>query len=263
LLLRSPADTAKLLKHEIETGARTIIVGGGDGTLSATANFLAGTEVAMAVLPLGTGNTFVRSLGLPLDLNEAAKTIAEGHVEPVDVGRVNGQIFLNSVSLGLSTEVAGALDKKTKKRLGLMAWPVVGIRVLWTHRAILLKVDAAEKTYHVRTHQLVVVNGRYVAGPITAAPKSSVQDEHLDVFVLGGAKHHSLAKATWEWIRGKHVYSESSRYFMTKSLRVEALRHPLKANVDGEINETTPLEIEVLPGALKVVVPRGFNAKQV
>ncbi|HVF10320.1 MAG TPA: YegS/Rv2252/BmrU family lipid kinase [Abditibacteriaceae bacterium] len=260
-ILRSRDETERILRREIAAGAKTVIIGGGDGTLSACADHLARTPVAMAVLPLGTGNTFVRSLGIPLSLREAASTIADGHVEAVDVGRVNGQIFLNSVSLGLSAEIAGALDRRTKRRLGLLAWPVVGARVLWTHRAHVLKVMSSEKTFHVRTHQLVVVNGRYVAGPITAAPEASVQDHAFDVFVLGGAKHRSLARTTWAWIRGSHIHSSESRYFTTRALRIEAVRRPLKANVDGEINERTPLDLEVLPGALRVVVPRGFDAE--
>lgn len=262
-MLRSRDETERILRHEIEAGSRTVIVGGGDGTLSACADHLVNTPVAMGVLPLGTGNTFVRSVGIPLTLKEAASTIANGHVESVDVGRVNNQIFLNSVSIGLSAEIAGALDKETKKRLGMLAWPVVGARVLWRHRAQSVKVIAAEKTFHVRTHQLVIVNGRYVAGPITAAPESSVQDKCFDVFVLGGARRRSLARITWEWIRGRHIYSQESRYFTTSKLRVEAVHHPLDTNVDGEINETTPLDLEVLPGALRVVVPSGFNAQQV
>lgn len=254
-------ETERLLKREVAKGAQTIIIGGGDGTLSACADHLVNTSLAMGILPLGTGNTFVRSVGIPTDLAGAVQTIARGHVEAIDVGRVNNQIFLNSVSLGLSAEIAGALDKETKKRLGLLAWPVVGARVVGKHRALVLRVKAAEKTFNVRTHQIVVVNGRYVAGPITAAPESSVQDSSLDVFVLGGAKKSSLARVTWQWLRGHHVHSHESSYFTTRALRIESMRKPLPANVDGEINEKTPLNLEVLPRALRVIVPHDFDAE--
>jgi diacylglycerol kinase family enzyme len=96
-----------LLRREVEAGAHTVIIGGGDGTLSECASHLIHTNVAMGVLPLGTGNTFARSIGIPLDLNAAARTIATGNVQRIDVGQVNDQIFLNSVSLGLSAEIAG------------------------------------------------------------------------------------------------------------------------------------------------------------
>ncbi|HVF85095.1 MAG TPA: YegS/Rv2252/BmrU family lipid kinase, partial [Abditibacteriaceae bacterium] len=198
-------ETRALLKREIDAGAKFVIVGGGDGTLSEVAGQLVHTQTAMGVLPLGTGNTFARSIGIPLNLEEACKTIAGGWIEGIDVGRVNNQYFLNSVALGLSAEIAGALDKNTKKKLGLMAWPVVGFRVLAGHRPLILRVVSQEKTYSVRTHQLLVVNGRYVAGPIAASPQASVQDHSFDVFVLGGAKRGSLYKTAWNWLRGRHM----------------------------------------------------------
>jgi diacylglycerol kinase (ATP) len=255
--------TARLLQQEVETGANLVIIGGGDGTLSVCAGYLVNTPVAMGVLPMGTGNTLARSLGISLDLAGAAQTIARGHVERMDTGRVNGRIFLNSVSLGLSAEIAHALDPDTKKRLGLLAWPVVGARVLWTHRAVVFKVTSLQKTFHVRTHQLVVSNGRYVAGPVAAAPDASVQDSCLRVFVLGGARHGSLARTAWKWLIGRHTTEPDAHYFAAQRLRVNAARRPVAADVDGEINERTPLDLEVLPGALRVVVPHGFEAQSV
>jgi diacylglycerol kinase (ATP) len=260
--VRSQTETKQILQREIENGAELVIVGGGDGTLSECAGHLAHTNVAMGVLPLGTGNTFVRSVGIPLDLNGAAQTISQGHIQSIDLGKVNNQVFLNSVSLGLSVEIAGALDKRIKRRLGILAWPIIGARVVATHRALHLRITSPEKTFLVRTHQLVVVNGRYVAGPITAAPDASVQDSHFDVFVLGGAHKGTLLRSTWHWLTGRHIFAPQSRYFMTRNLRVESTRHVLKANVDGDINDTTPLNLEVLPGALKVIVPQGFEASK-
>lgn len=255
-------ETEKLLRREIEAGAQTVIIGGGDGTLSSCADILVNTSVAMGVLPLGTGNTFVRSLGIPVDLEGAAKTIAGGEVQRIDAGRCNGQIFLNSVALGLSCEIADALDKDTKKRLGLFAWPVVGARVLAGHRPLRVRVISDEKTFSVRTHQLIVVNGRYVAGPIASSPDASLQDHSFDVFTLGGGNFQSLLRATWKWLRGNQVGDRDTRFFTTRKLRLVSLRRPLRANVDGEINEQTPLDLEVLPGALRVVVPKGFIADE-
>ncbi len=256
-------ETNRLLKREIEAKSPFVIVGGGDGTLSQAAGKLVHSETAMAVLPLGTGNTFARSIGIPLGLNEACKTIASGWIEKIDIGRCNDQYFLNSVALGLSTEIAGALTKEVKKKLGLLSWFVVGVRVLATHRPLLLRVSSEEKTYSVRTHQLLVVNGRYVAGPIAAAPQASVQDRTFDVFVLGGAKKSSLYKTAWLWVRGRHMSDPNARFFTTQKLTVQSLRRSVKANVDGEINDATPLELEILPGALRVVVPHDFDAETV
>lgn len=260
--VKSKEESEKLLRLEIEAGAKTVIIGGGDGTLSSCAGVLANTSVAMAVLPMGTGNTFVRSLGVPVKLDEAAVTAAAGHVESVDVGRCNGRIFLNSVALGLSAEIAAALDSDTKKRLGLLAWPIVGARVLAGHRPLHLRVLAAETKFAIRTHQIVVANGRYLAGPIASSEDASLQSHDFEVFTLGGATFKSLLRATWKWLRGNHIGDRDTRFFRTQKLRLESLRRPLRASVDGDLNETTPLELEILPNALRVVVPQGFVADE-
>lgn len=262
-LSRDKAHTEQVLRREVAAGAQLVIVGGGDGTLSICAGFLAHTPVALGVLPLGTGNTLARSLGIPLDIEDAARTIEAGHVTLMDVGSVNGRIFLNSVTLGLSADIAHALDAETKKRLGLLAWPVVGARVLWKHRTMRLRVTSAEKTFYVRTHQIVISNGRYIAGPIAAAPDASVQDSCLRVFALGGSKAQSLACAALQLVLGRHTRAAKNHYFATKEVRVEAVRRVIKADVDGDINEHTPLALKVLPGALRVIVPQDFQADAV
>lgn len=256
-------ETVKLLRHEVETGANLVIIGGGDGTLSDCAEHLAGTNVAMGVLPLGTGNTLARSLGIPLDLAGAAKTLADGHVISMDVGRVNGKAFLNSVTLGLSTEIAHALTPEVKKKLGLLSWPVIGFKVFTRHRALTLRVRSAERSYRVRTHQLVVANGRYIAGPVTSSPDAAINDHSLDVFVLGRDDKKTLLYAAWQWLRGRHMHSRETKFFQTTSVHIESLRGRLPADVDGEISDFTPLEITVESGALKVVVAKGYDAQNV
>jgi diacylglycerol kinase family enzyme len=90
---------------------------------------------------------------------------------PIDVGRVNNQVFLNSVSLGLSCEIAGALDKRTKRRLGLLSWPIIGARVIATHHPVVLKITSEEKSFPVRTHQLLGGERSLRRRPIAARPK--------------------------------------------------------------------------------------------
>ena len=263
ILAGDKAETENLLKREIELGANMVIAGGGDGTLSLCANFLAGTPVALAALPLGTGNTFARSIGLPVDMEEAIKTIAAGHIESIDVGKCNGVVFLNSVSLGFSASLAGALTSEVKKKLGLLAWPVTGLKLGARHRPLRLRVASDEATFVARTHQLMIANGRYVAGSIKASEDSSVQDNELTVFALGGAGRGEFIKSALAWLIHRDFEGPGTRFFSTQNVRVQSLGRPAQANVDGELNQKTPLEIEICPRALKVVVPRGFVADEV
>ena len=263
VLARDKAETERLLKREVAEKANLVIVGGGDGTLSTCAEFLAGSSVAMGVLPLGTGNTFARSIGLPVELKGAIETISNGRVESIDVGKCNDQVFLNSVSIGLSAEIAGALTTDIKKKMGLFAWPIIGGRVALSHRAVRLRLTSDKGVETFRTHQLMIANGRYVAGPIRASEHASLQDHELTVFALGGSSKLELVSAAWKWMRDSHVEAEEVPFFETKELKVESMGRRLKANVDGEINETTPLRLSVWSRALRVVVPKDFVADAV
>ena len=239
-----------------------VIAGGGDGTLSSCANFLAGTPVAMAALPLGTGNTFARSVGLPIKLEDAIQTIAAGHIETIDVGKCNGEVFLNSVSLGFSASLAGALTGEVKKKLGLLAWPVTGLKMAARHRPLRLRVSSEQETFVARTHQLMVANGRYVAGSFKASDDASVKDNHLTVFSLGGASRGEFIKAALLWALRRDFNGPGTHYFETQKLTVQSLGRAATANVDGETDYKTPLQIEIWPRALRVVVPRGFVADE-
>ena len=263
ILARDKAETEHLLKREIEEGASMVIAGGGDGTLSLCANFLAGTEVALAALPLGTGNTFARSIGLPVEMEAAIETIAKGHIETIDVGKCNGTVFLNSVSLGFSASLAGALTSEVKKKFGLLAWPVTGLKMMSRHRPLRLRVTSEQENFVARTHQLLVGNGRYVAGSFKASEEASLQDDELTVFSLGGESRGEFIKSAVNWAFRRDFEGPGTRHFQTQKVRVQSLGRPAKANVDGELGQTTPLEIEVWPRAMRVVVPRGFVADEV
>lgn len=263
ILARDKAETEALLKREIAQGANMVIAGGGDGTLSLCANFLAGTPVALAALPLGTGNTFARSIGLPIKMEDAVATIAAGHIEAIDVGKCNGVVFLNSVSLGFSASLAGALTGEVKKKLGLLAWPVTGLKMASRHRPLRVRVASKEENFVARTHQLMIANGRYVAGGIKASEDASLQDNELTVFALGGASRGEFIKSAINWILRHDFEGPGTRSFQTQKLTVHSLGRAAKANVDGELNHKTPLQIEVWPRALRVVVPRGFVADEV
>src|SRR5205085_3689399 len=95
--------------------------GGGDGTQSAIASRLAGTQLVHGVLPLGTLNHFAKDLGIPLQLDEAVRTLAEGRVLEVDVGEVNGRVFINNSSLGLYPEIVRERELQ-QMRLGKSKW---------------------------------------------------------------------------------------------------------------------------------------------
>ncbi|ABF44282.1 Diacylglycerol kinase family enzyme (plasmid) [Deinococcus geothermalis DSM 11300] len=258
LLVDNFAMTEQLLRAEVARGTPCVVVGGGDGTLSHAANILRGTGTALGILPLGTGNTFARSVGVPLDLPGAARVIAEGRTVAVDVGLLNGRAFLNSVALGLSAQIARSLTENLKRRLGLLAWPVMGLQVLGRHRPLDLCLTSDQGSWQLRTHQLLVANGRYVAGPLRAAADASVTDQQLDVLVFGQGRLISLLRAGLGWTLGQPVL-----HVATGHLTVQLQGETTWASVDGEVTRLRTLALAVEAGSLLVRVPANFEARQV
>ncbi len=252
-----------LLQREVELGAALVVVGGGDGTLSQAAGMLAGTETALGILPLGSGNTFARSVGVPRELAEAARVIAAGSVRAVDVGVVNGRVFLNSVALGLSADMARHLDAGAKQRLGLLAWPLVGARELWRHQPLDLKLEYDGGERRLTTHQLALVNGRYLAGPLLATPGASVQDRRLEVLSYGGASLTSLLLAGARWALAGRNRRPGVRLFDARRVRVKIVGGEAWLSADGEVRQVSELDVSLRPGALRVVTPKDFEPEQV
>src|SRR4029450_6264872 len=121
-LARRGAEVRKLAWSAVRELSQLVIAGGGDGTVNTVAAALVGTEVVLGVLPLGTLNHFAKDLGLPLELGGAVQTIGAGHTVRIDVGEVNGQMFLNNSSLGLYPRIVRHRQKQTE-RLGRGKWP--------------------------------------------------------------------------------------------------------------------------------------------
>ncbi|WP_188963187.1 diacylglycerol/lipid kinase family protein [Deinococcus aquiradiocola] len=248
-----PGSAERALREAVLAGAPRVVVGGGDGSLSLAAHALAGSGVTLGVLPLGTGNTFARSVGVPLDLPGACRVIAEGHVRRVDVGRLNGRAFLNSAALGTSAEIARTLTPELKRRLGLLAWPWVGLKVLLRHRALQVTVTHGGGQLTVRTHQVLVANGRYVAGPLRAAPDASITDGLLDVLILGDARVPSFLRAATGWAAGRRSVRLSA-----PELRVHAGGSRVWVSVDGDVSSVRDLRLTLERAALNVNVPAGY-----
>ena len=255
------------LSRAVDAGARLVIVGGGDGTLNCAAHALAGRDVLMGVLPLGTANDFARGLGLSRSLEAAAHVIAHGAPKAVDLGRMDGHVFLNAASVGLTSIVAARLDPALKRRVGQLAYPVTAASEAWKLEPFKATLRTRARTLEVEALQVVVGNGRYQGGGRIIHPSATLDDERLSVYVItaegSAAEETAAAKLQRLWRlarvgvvlrRGRHLALPQVTHFRTAALTLET-DPPLEVNVDGELIGKTPTTFSVLPGALKVLVP--------
>jgi YegS/Rv2252/BmrU family lipid kinase len=245
-----------LLPQILATRPPLLVVGSGDGTIAAVVDHLAHSETVLGYLPLGTTNNFARSLGLPLRLEAAVEVIANGKVADVDLGSVNGDLFANLVSIGVSAAVAGQTPHVLKRHLGRSAYALTGLRTLLTHRPFVADVSSGEITWRVMTHQLNIANGRMHAGTAIATD-ASIDDRLLIVYALGGSTRASTIRATarqaltfWQPVARKG-YLTAAEFTITTDV-------PLPVDVDGEVSGQTPIHVKVTAQALRVLVPQDF-----
>lgn len=254
----SPQEMQQLLRQAVEQGVRRVVVGGGDGTLSRAADVLQGTDVALAVLPLGTGNTFAWGIGLPPIFHEWLAVVSEGQVARFDLGEAQSagrrKVFLNTATIGVSERLVELLTPEAKRRLGWLAWPLAFRRALASTPAIWVELDYGTERDHFWTRQLVVANGRTVAGPIVAARDASAQDGWLEVFSLGGPSPWGMARSTLHVLCGRQLGVLDSHYHKATAFALHSAP-PVPLDIDGDVWETTPVAFRILPQALKVLVP--------
>ncbi len=234
-----------------------LVLGGGDGSMSEAVKHLAGRDVALGVLPLGTTNNFARSLGIPLRLSGAIDILRTGKVADVDLGRAGEHVFANLASLGVSVEVATHVRPMVKRVLGRAAYPLTALALLPRHRPFTARLTIGDQVYAITTHQLNIANGSHHAGR-AIAPDTGLDDRQLVVYRLGDATRLRLTLATVrQAITGPRRPLAHTPFLTTRQLWLET-EPPLHLDVDGEIRGSTPVQITLDANALRVMVASGF-----
>ena len=240
----------------LEQGAKRIIVGGGDGSVGAAAQVLAGTDAALGILPLGTLNHFARDLGIPFDLAKAAALIADGHVRAVDVAEVNGRVFVNNSAIGLYPLMV--VDRESQQhRLGRskrLAMLVASLRTLWRFDDHRLTLTSEEARSGVDTPLLFVGNNDYKLALPAAGRRAALDDGKLCVLVMRKKGVAGFLAATFRALIGRARPDDMVRMDAITRLRVDSGRHVLTISVDGETCRLNPpLDYRIRPSALRVI----------
>ena len=241
-----------------ERGDRLVVVGGGDGTISAAASALIGSKTALGILPLGTLNHFARDLGVPTKLEDAAALIAKGKPRPVDVAEMNGCIFINNSAIGLYPLMVLDRDAQQKKlgRSKRLAVVVASIRTLarFNHQRLTLTVN--DEKEQVNTPLLFVGNNDYrldIGGP---GQRDSIDDGRLSVFVMRKKTRRGLIAAMIRVLFDRTRPDDMVALENVQRLRVSSHRSTLAVSLDGEVvGAKPPLDYKVRAKALRVIAP--------
>ena len=245
-------------KEAVEEGADILIVGGGDGSVSAAAGALAGSDTALGILPLGTLNHFARDLGIPLKLADAAALIAKSKTRRIDVAEVNGRIFVNNSAVGLYPLMVIDRDLQ-RKRLGRskrLAMFVASARTLARFNHYRLTLTVNDEQSRVDTPLLFVGNNDYRIDLGAPGRRESLEDGRLSVFVMRKKTRRGLIAASIRALFNRTRPDDMVQLEGVERLLVQSRRSHLVISVDGEVESVNPpLDYRVRKGALKVIAP--------
>jgi YegS/Rv2252/BmrU family lipid kinase len=231
-----------------------VIVGGGDGSLSSFVDFFIGTKVVFAFLPLGTANSFARTVGVPLDLDGAVGVIANGIAREIDVGCINGDYFLNAAAMGLAPKVAETVPHGVKRKLGRLGYLIWASWSAANFRAFRVKIEDGKRTVRMWATEVRIANGRYHGG-IELVENADLKSGEIVIQVVTG---RSILKLGWSYftaatkLKARH---QTVREFVAQKFTLST-KPRMRVSIDGEVARETPLEISAVPDAVKIAVPR-------
>jgi diacylglycerol kinase family enzyme len=241
----------------IESGFDTVVAGGGDGTVSAVAAALAGSRVALGVLPLGTLNHFAKDAAIPLDLPSAIDAIAAGHAADLDTGDVNGRIFINNCSLGIYPRIVWQREQEQRKgRRKSIAFALAVVRVWREYRRVRVLIRDGESTRMVRSPFVFVGNNEYELEGVKLGARKALSRGVLHVCMAPGMTRSAVAGVLLSALAGRIDDVERFESQLTTDFTIDAWRRHLGVTLDGELFVMpAPLEFRTRPGALRVLVP--------
>jgi len=256
------SDLVPIARRYAESGCRIIVAAGGDGTVSAVASALVGTQAALGILPLGTLNHFAKDIGIPLDLDAAVESIISGKERLVDVGEVNGRIFVNNSSIGLYPAIVQ--ERSEHQRRGASKWFAFA-RALYT---VMRRMPHFHASVHAdgkydssdRTPFIFVGNNPYETTGLDIGERRRLDTGKLWVCRAPGAERLALIGMAIRALFGRTTPGEL-KLIDAEELWVQTRRNRrLKVANDGEVlTMTSPLHYRIRPKALRVIVPAGTN----
>lgn len=249
---RGPGDATRMACAAVEEGAELIVAYGGDGTINEIISGLIGKHVTLGILPGGTANVLARELSIPVNLRRAVKVLTSGMPTQISLGRAGSRHFHLMAGIGLDAAVVTSMPQRLKRVLGISSFWIQGIRQLYRYplKPFQLEVDGRqfEGTF------AVVANARNYGGKLVIAPGADVRSEWLDVCLFHThRKSRFLFYLAAVYLRRLLALPDVT-YLKTR--RVSARGDPaISVQVDGEIAGCLPMDFEIVPRGLTVMVP--------
>jgi YegS/Rv2252/BmrU family lipid kinase len=250
--VRDPARTPEIVAAAVAQGHTFIVVGGGDGTISAIVDAVAHRDVVLGILPLGTANSFARTVGIPLALEDAIDVLLNGRVADVDLGQIDGDRFANAAAIGLPARIARSVPPTLKRWFGRGGYLMTaGVQML-RHRPFRCTLTQQGTTRHFDALEVRIANGAYQGG-VLVAEEAHPESRDLVIHVIKG-RAWSLAGTWARAILGVAPSAEDVEILRCREIVIDA--EPKQyVSIDGEPVTRTPVRAAVDRQALLLMVP--------
>lgn len=246
-------------ERAVSAGCKTVVAGGGDGTLNAVASALVETDVAFGILPLGTLNHFAKDLHIPLALDDAIRTVALGHTVRVDAGEINGRLFLNNSSLGLYPDTVRERDRQ-QKRLGRGKWLAffwAAVTALRRYPFLDLTISVGSEVYQRQTPFIFIGNNEYSMEGFTIGERERLDAGNLSLYVVQRTGRMGLIVLAVRALFGRLRQAKDFDVLLAREIVINTRHKMIRLSTDGEVTRMSPpLHYRIRPAALKVIVPK-------
>jgi diacylglycerol kinase (ATP) len=249
-----PGSAGWYAAEAVSKRARVIIAAGGDGTVGEVANALMGTPTALGILPVGTGNDMVRSLGISRNLPEAIAQFVHGRIRRIDAGRSPNGYFVNIAGVGFDAEVAHAINHRFRHLHGTTAYLVAVISTLARYRPQEIELEIDGVCHRERIMLCAVANAQSYGGGMRVAPTARLDSGKFEIVLVGDVSRWEFLKTFPSVFKGTHVSHPKVKVFTGESVQITS-PVPLPVLADGEEIGSTPVHFSIVPSGLTVVVP--------
>lgn len=254
----APSELTATAAELIAIGTRLVVAAGGDGTINAVASAVLKSQAVLGVLPVGTLNHFARDLGLPSDLDLAVQVLASGHVCAVDVGEVNGRIFVNNCSIGLYPSLVIRRERQ-RQRLGRGKWLAMLLAFLSLFKRyplVRLALESGGRSQRCASPLVFVGNNPYETDLLNIGRRQSLSGGVLSVYLADAPTRLRLLRLVFRALFGKLATVRDFQSMNVTGLTIESRKRRLRMAMDGEVLRMhPPLRFRIRPGELRVMSP--------
>jgi diacylglycerol kinase (ATP) len=243
----------ELTQQGIDNGCKAVVIVGGDGSINQVGATLAGTDVALGIIPAGSGNGLARSLGISLNPKKAVENINNFNFRTIDTGLANGKAFMNMSGVGFDAAVAHAFHQQ--KTRGIFKYFVVGVKLIFNYQIQTYKINADGREFERKAWLMALANSPQYGNDALVAPKAVVDDGLLDAVVLNRMPIFQMFLNFYRLFQGTLHRSKYIKTFKFKEMTITQERDDV-SHLDGDPFELGKVvEIRIRPMSLKVIVP--------